>query len=113
MTDPSSEPCLKNNHSTTTVALSFQRQSMDTSTVSPSDREPLFSDAVSELEHADSSKSTSELQQFDSLQSPFYDLDSDELLEELWEEGANREFKTPSYFPKNRGLSFVLSVLQI
>ncbi|KAF8191236.1 hypothetical protein BJ912DRAFT_1058476 [Pholiota molesta] len=99
------------------AALSFQPQSMDTSTISPSDRGPLFSDAVSaELEHADSSKSTSELQQFDSLQSPFYDLDSDELLEELWEEGANREFKTPSYFPKIRGnyvRSYVLSELRI
>jgi hypothetical protein len=82
--------------------------------ISPSDRGPLFSDAVSaKLEYADSSTSTNESQPFDSLQCPFYDLDSDELLEELWEEGLNREFKPPSYCPKDRGMSFVLSVLQI
>jgi hypothetical protein len=68
--------------------------------VSPSVRGPLFLDAAS-----------AELDSL--LQSPFHDMGSDELLEELWEEGANREFKLPSYCPKDRGSSFVLSVWQI
>jgi hypothetical protein len=81
--------------------------------VSPSDREPLISDAVSaELEHEDLSTSTIESQPSDSSQCPFHDLDSDELLEELWEEGADREFKTPAYCPKYRGLPFVLLALR-
>jgi hypothetical protein len=80
--------------------------------VSPSDREPLIPDAVSaKLGHEDSSTSTNESQPSDSSQCPFHDLNSDELLEELWEEGANREFKTPAYCPKYRGLPFVLLAL--
>jgi hypothetical protein len=47
-------------------------------------------------------------------QSPFSDLTSSELLEELWEEGIDWQFKPHfSWFKKSGGPSFVVSVLMM